>query len=146
MLDLTTNHLRILYIYIYIYINKDKSLDTVQIHHKTSREAQKSKKRTTSKSQNKAPNGLKKPQTKASKKHTQGEPIQYQQPHTCKNTCKDKEHKEKTRKPGWKGGGNETPTQPPHNPRKTTTSNPIDASKGRVAPPTHEKCRNCQDT
>jgi len=50
--------------------------------------------------------------------------------------------KKEPRRSPRKGRIREPPNNPPYEPRSTSTTNPTEASKGRVAPPTHSKCRN----
>lgn len=63
-----------------------------------------------------------------------------------KQVCKEKEHKEKTRKTCRKGRGSEPPPNPTTTPGKPPPQHPTAANTGRGASPTHRKSRNSHDT
>ena len=124
------------YIYIYIYINKIRKLQGTPI----------------SEGGNSSPTtGVREPNQR--NRHPKGKDKKEKTTTTRsihpttnashqRNTCKEKEGAKRAHRarPGRKRL--RTPTNPPSNPGTPPPLNPTDASTGRVAPPTHGKCRN----
>jgi len=63
-------------------------------------------------------------------------------PHTKETPARKKKAQREPTEPDLEGRGCEPPPTPLATPGTPPPLNPTDASTGRVAPPTHGKCRN----